>query len=109
MDGGKRMSGGLKDDIFLENIRMIEMLIGKKLSNSEKEKLKEWYESPGSKIVVFQNNRKIINIPSFDFIKILETKVKPFIEEIDGGKRKTQKKLRKKSRRKPIKKSRKHK
>ena len=66
--------------------------------NSEKEKLKEWYELPGSKIVVFQNNRKIINIPSFDFVKILETKVKPFIKQskFDGGKKKTQK--RKKSR-----------
>jgi hypothetical protein len=97
MDGG--MSGGLKDDIFLENIGMIEMLIGNKLINSEKEKLKEWYESPGSKIVVFQNNRKIINISSFDFVKILETKVKPFIMEqskFDRGKKKTQK--RKKSR-----------
>jgi hypothetical protein len=92
MDGG-----GLKDDIFLENIGMIEMLIGNKLSNSEKEKLKEWYELPGSKIVVFQNNREIINIPSFDFVKILETKVKPFImEQSKGGKKKTQK--RKKSR-----------
>jgi len=98
-----------------------------------KEKLKEWYELPGSKIVVYENNRKIINISSFDFIKILATKMKPFIEEmqmeqskikqpskieeeeevqieeIDGGKKKTQKKLRKKSRRKPRKKSRKHK
>jgi hypothetical protein len=94
MDGG-----GSKDDIFLENIGMIEMLIGNKLINSEKEKLKEWYESPGSKIVVFQNNRKIINISSFDFVKILETKVKPFIMEqskFDRGKKKTQK--RKKSR-----------
>jgi len=92
MDGG-----GSKDDILLENIGMIEMLIGNKLINSEKEKLKEWYELPGSKIVVFQNNRKIINISSFDFIKILETKVKPFImEQSKGGKKKTQK--RKKSR-----------
>ena len=94
MDGG-----GSKDDIFLENIGMIEMLIGNKLINSEKEKLKEWYELPGSKIVVFQNNREIINISSFDFVKILETKVKPFIMEqsnFDGGKKKTQK--RKKSR-----------
>lgn len=130
--------GGSKDDILLENIGMIEMFVGKKISNSEKEKLKEWYELPGSKIVVFENNRKIINISSFDFIKILATKMKPFIEEmqmeqskmqqpskieeakieeeeevqieeIDGGKKKTQKKLRKKSRRKPRKKSRKHK
>ena len=96
MDGG-----GSKDDIFLENIGMIEMLIGNKLINSEKEKLKEWYELPGSKIVVFQNNREIINISSFDFVKILETKVKPFIMEqsnFDGGKKKPQKKLRKKSR-----------
>ena len=114
------------------------MFVGKKISNSEKEKLKEWYELPGSKIVVYENNRKIINISSFDFIKILATKMKPFIEEmqmeqskikqpskieeakmeeeeevqieeIDGGKKKTQKKLRKKSRRKPRKKSRKHK
>ena len=101
MDGGKRM----KDDILLENIGMIEMLIGNKLSNSEKEKLKEWYESPGSKIVIFENNRKIINISSIDFVKILETKIKPFIEDAkmkplhqtDGGKKKTQKrkKLRK--------------
>ena len=99
MDGGKRISGGSKDDIFLENIGMIEMLIGNKLINSEKKKMKEWYELPGSKIVVFQNNRKIINISSFDFVKILETKVKPFIMEqskFDGGKKKTQK--RKKSR-----------
>ena len=139
MSDGKRMSGGLKDDILLENIGMIEMFVGKKISNSEKEKLKEWYELPGSKIVVYENNRKIINISSFDFIKILATKMKPFIEEmqmeqskmqqqskikqpskmeeeeevqieeIDGGKKKTQKKLRKKSRRKPRKKSRKHK
>jgi len=128
--------GGSKDDILLENIGIIEMFVGKKISNGEKEKLKEWYESPGSKIVVYENNRKIINISSFDFIKILATKMKPFIEEmqmeqmqqskmkqpakmeeeeevqieeIDGGKKKTQKKLRKKSRRKPRKKSRKHK
>ena len=96
---GKHISGGLKDDILLENIGMIEMLIGNKLSNSEKKKLKEWYESPGSKIVVFENNRKIINISSIDFVKILETKIKPFIMEqskFDGGKKKTQK--RKKSR-----------
>ena len=74
--------GGSKDDILLENIGIIEMFVGKKISNSEKEKLKEWYELPGSKIVVYENNRKIINISSFDFIKILATKMKPFIEEM---------------------------
>jgi hypothetical protein len=81
IDDGERPNmqpGGMRGGFGSESMNIFEML-GKKLSNSEKEKIKEWYESPGSKIIIHKDKEEIIDMPSKEFMKLLVTELKPLI------------------------------
>ena len=76
------MNGGL--NIFDKNIEFLEMILNQKISNDEKEKLIQWYETPGSRIIISENEKIIADISSKKFLELLVTKLKPLIEEINN-------------------------
>ena len=76
------MNGGL--NIFDKNIEFLEMILNQKISNDEKEKLIQWYETPGSRIIISENENIIADISSKKFLELLVTKLKPLIENINN-------------------------